>query len=146
MNTFLKSVLTLPFLGLVACAPPNLAEYEPVLDTFTSNMDNYEIDILQCRSIASDAKLKYERAAAEAAVTNIFVGTLVGAAVGSAVGSGSGSQGDYTRYGAAAGMASGAGAATNEQLIARYGPNKIVDRCMANRGYSVLNDVGAGTN
>jgi hypothetical protein len=58
----------------------------------------------------------------------------------------SGLAGDLTRYGAASGIASGAAASTNEQLVARYGPNKIVDRCMAGRGYAVLNDVGAGTN
>lgn len=148
MQIRLKSlaILASSFVVLSACSTANLAEYKPVIDTFNTDMEAFEIDLIQCRSIASDAKLKYERTAANAATANILVGAVVGAAVGSAVGSGSGNQGGYTRYGTAVGMASGAGAATNEQLIARYGPNKIVDRCMSNRGYALLNDIGAGTN
>ena len=133
-------------LALSACSPPSLSEYTPVVDTFNADMKKFEIDLIQCRSVASDAKIKYEEQASKAAMTNIVVGAVAGAVVGSAVGSGTGSQGDLTRYGAASGIASGAAASTNEQLVARYGPNKIVDRCMAGRGYAVLNDVGAGTN
>lgn len=129
--------------GLVACSPPSIADYEPVIDTFTADMSSYNNDLIQCRSVASAAKVKYDQAASKALVTNLVVGAIAGAAVGSAVGSGNG---DLTRYGAASGMAAGAASTTNEQLIAKYGPNKIIDRCMANRGYSILNDVGAGTN
>lgn len=128
---------------LAGCSPPSLAEYEPVIDTFSVDMSSYKNDLVQCRSVASAAKVKYDQAAAKALTTNILVGAIAGAVVGSAVGSGNG---DLTRYGAATGMAAGAGSAANEQIIAKYGPNKIVDRCMANRGYPILNDIGAGTN
>ena len=130
-------------LSLTACSPPSIAEYEPVIDTFSTDMSSYSNDIVQCRSVASAAKVKYDQAASKALLTNVLVGAVAGAAVGSAVGSGSG---DLTRYGAASGMAAGAASTTDLQLIAKYGPNKIIDRCMANRGYPILNDIGAGTN
>ena len=43
------------------------------------------------------------------------------------------------------------GAAREQRLLhnttlARFGPNRIIDRCMANRGYTILSDLGAGTN
>jgi len=128
---------------LTACEAPSIAEYEPVVDTFTTDMSSYENDLTQCRSVASEAKVKYDQAASKALVTNVLVGAVTGAAVGSAMSSGNT---DLTQYGAASGASAGAASTANEQLIAKYGPNKIVDRCMANRGYQVLNDVGAGTN
>jgi outer membrane lipoprotein SlyB len=130
-------------LGLTACSPPSIAEYEPVIDQFSTDMSSYDNDIVQCRSVASAAKVEYDQAASKAVLTNVLVGAVAGAVVGSAVGSGSG---DLTRYGAASGMAAGAASTTDLQLIAKYGPNKIIDRCMANRGYPILNDIGAGTN
>lgn len=143
----ISRLLVAPYLvAIAACSPPSLTEYTPVVDTFNEDMGSFENDLIQCRSVASEAKVKYDQQASKAVLTNVLVGAVVGAAVGSAVGSGTGMQRDYTRMGAASGVAAGAGASTNEQLIARYGPNKIVDRCMAGRGYTILNDIGAGTN
>lgn len=62
----------------------------------------------------------------------------IGAVVGQAVGGNS----DWTAYGAAHGAA--AGAASTDTELARGGPRRIVDRCLASRGHAVLSDAGRG--
>jgi uncharacterized protein YcfJ len=132
--------------ALTACATNNLSEYTPVVDTYNTDMNKFETDLIQCRGVAAQAKIKYDEQASKMAMQNIIVGVVVGAAIGSAIGDSTIDQGGFTELGAVAGAAAGADSAANAQLIAKYGPNKIVDRCMNNRGYAVLNDVGSGTN
>jgi len=59
-------------------------------------------------------------------------------------GGGTNYQRELTAYGAASGMA--AGAATNDYSydLVTYGPRRVVDRCMAERGHTILNDIGRG--
>ena len=73
-----------------------------------------------------------------------MAGLVVGALTGAVVGSGSNYQSELVAYGAASGMA--AGAASNEytQDLVKFGPRRIVDRCMADRGHKILNDIGRG--
>ena len=132
--------------ALTGCATNNLSEYTPVVDTYNTDMDKFQTDLIQCRGVAALAKVKYDEHASKMAMQNILVGAVVGAAIGSAIGDSTIDQGGFTELGAVAGAAAGADSAANAQLIAKYGPNKIVDRCMDNRGYAVLNDVGSGTN
>jgi uncharacterized protein YcfJ len=142
-----KFVLSGVYLSaLVACAPPNLADYRPIVDPSTANMPKFESDLVQCRSIAVEARTNYERQASEQAMTGLLVGAVTGAVVGSAVGSGSSYRGELTAYGAASGAAAGAASSANSQELARFGPNRIIDRCMVNRGHVLLNDLGLGTN
>lgn len=124
----------------------NLAEYEPVVDPYKTDMSNFQGDLIQCRGIASEVKVKYEEQASKQALANALAGAVSGAIAGAVVGSGTDYQGDLTAYGAASGAAAGTAASSQYYALARYGPNRIVDRCMANRGYTILSDLGAGTN
>jgi uncharacterized protein YcfJ len=141
-----KNILSILLFGLAACAPPNLADYRPVVDPSTTNMPKFESDLVQCRSIAVEARANYERQASAQAMNNLLVGAVAGAAVGSAVGAGSTYRGELTAYGAASGAAAGAASSASAQELARFGPNRIIDRCMANRGHVLLNDLGLGIN
>lgn len=139
--------LAAPFVMLLQLGcTPNLADYTPVVDPHRTNMKKFQSDLVQCRGLASQAKINYDQQASKAAVTNILAGAVLGAAVGASVGSGTGNQGELTRFGAANGAAMGALSANDSADVAKYGPTRIIDRCMANRGYEVLNDVGFGTN
>ncbi|WP_278922718.1 glycine zipper family protein [Pseudophaeobacter profundi] len=128
------------------CAPPSLATYEPVVDPYSTDMAAFQPDLVQCRGIASAAKAKYEKQASQQAATNLMVGAVSGALVGAAVGTGSANQGNLIATGAAAGAAGGATAGSEYATLVKYGPNRIVDRCLTNRGYKLLNDIGMGTN
>jgi hypothetical protein len=75
---------------------------------------------------------------------NIMAGLLVGAITGAVVGSGSSYQGELAAYGAASGMAAGASATDYTHELVTFGPRRIVDRCMAERGHAILNDAGRG--
>lgn len=132
-------------LSLAACTQ-NLADYRPVVDPQRTNMTKFENDLVQCRSIAITAKANYDKQASKAAAVNVLAGVVVGAAVGSTVGANSGYQGEMTRFGATQGAAVGALSSNDYASVAKYGPSRIIDRCMANRGYAILNDVGLGTN
>ena len=139
--------LALPILIVcISGCTSNLAEYTPVVDPYNTDMSKFQSDLVQCRGIAVQVKAEYEKQASNEALTNMAVGVVVGAATGAIIGSGSAYQGDYAAAGAASGMASGAAASAEYARLARFGPNRIVDRCMSNRGYTLLNDLGAGTN
>ena len=62
------------------------------------------------------------------------IGLIVGAIAGAAVGSVSGDAGD--------GALEGGLAETDYDPVTS--PRKIVDRCMKNRGYEILSDLGKG--
>lgn len=131
---------------LMASCGPNIAEYEPVVDPHKTDMSNFQSDLVQCRGIAADVKVEYDRQASKQAVGNIVAGALAGAIVGAAVGTNTSYQNDLVASGAASGAAAGAAASGQYYELARFGPNRIIDRCMANRGYNVLSDLGAGKN
>ena len=75
---------------------------------------------------------------------NMLVGLIAGALVGAAVGSGSDYQGDLAAYGAVSGMAAGAESNDYTYDLVKFGPRRIVDRCVADRGHKVLSDIGKG--
>ncbi len=110
---------------LSACAHGNyVSGYSPVVDPKTSaHMDLYQSDLTDCRALA--AQRNPERNAA----AGVLVGALLGAAIGGAFG------GQYVGSTAATGAVAG-GVTAGASTIA--GQRKIVDRCMAGRGYAVL--------
>jgi len=73
-----------------------------------------------------------------------MAGLLVGAITGAVVGGGSNYQGELTAYGAASGMAAGAAANDYSYDLVTFGPRRVVDRCMTERGHTILNDIGRG--
>lgn len=135
-----KAILApIVFCALAACdAPVQLADYRPVVDPGRTDMARFESDLVACRTIATGVEADYRRRQQEEAGRNLLVGLLVGAIAGAAVGGNS----DWAAYGAAAGAASGVAAGDYTHDLVTYGPRRVVDRCMVERGHRVLNDAG----
>lgn len=105
---------------LVACAG-----YRPVVDMQGVDSVKYEADLQECQQYAQ------QRNPASRAAAGAGVGALLGVALAAAMGS------NYSRntgaaIGAVSGGASGAAHGADSQI-------KIVQNCMAGRGYRVLN-------
>ena len=134
----LAGLVTLP-LALAACGyQPSLGDYRPVVDSYNTDMAAYEADISQCVAVAMQAQAEYVRQQRLKRESNMTIGLIVGAIAGAAVGSVSGDAGD----GAVVGGTLGALAETDYDPVTS--PRKIVDRCMKNRGYEILSDLGKG--
>ena len=121
-----------------------LTEYRPVVDPERTNMPRFERDLEACRAVAVQVEADYRQRQQEQMGANIMAGLLVGAITCAVVGSGSDYQGELAAYGAASGMAAGAAANDYSYDLVTYGPRRVVDRCMAERGHTILNDIGRG--
>lgn len=120
-------------LALTACTTETLATYEPVVDR---PGNRYAADLAECRALGATAEAEYTRRMGNEMAANLILGALAGAAIG-------GSYGDsYVNDAALYGAMSGVGATDTEQAYG--GPRRIVDRCLASRGHTVLSDVGRG--
>jgi hypothetical protein len=111
---------------LAACAG-----HTPVIDHRTSNKTTaeYERDLAECQSYAEERGF----------VGDTAIGTLGGAAVGAALGAATGavfgSPGTGAALGAAVGgIGGGAGMGSNAAMEQK----RIINNCMRNRGYDVL--------
>lgn len=128
--------------ALSACVPAEpLQEYRPVVDPARTNARKFEADLAACRNIALKLEADYKKRAEEEMAANLMVGLLAGAVLGAAAG------GDmnYAAAGAAYGAAAGAAAPGDySRDLVKFGPRRVVDRCMAERGHAILNDVGRG--
>jgi len=130
-------------IGLAGCGyQPSLSDYRPVVDSFTTDMAAYEADRGQCVSVALQAHAEYERQQREKRESNMTIGLIVGAIAGAAIGSASGDAGDGAIVGGTMGALEGGLAETDYDPVTS--PRKIVDRCMKNRGYEILSDLGKG--
>jgi uncharacterized protein YcfJ len=139
MNKITISVIC-SVLALTACVSTDpLVEYRPVVDYNTTNSKRFEKDLVECRNIALSAETDYRKRQEEQMVANMFTGALVGAVIGASVG-----DSDYAAMGAVYGAASGASTNDYSYDLVKYGPRRIVDRCMNNRGHQILNDIGRG--
>lgn len=131
--------------ALAACEPPvQLKDYSPVIDTAHVSQARYNRDLQDCRNIALKVEADYKERQQKELGQRLVAGLIVGAITGAAFGSNQSNQGDYIAAGAAYGAA--AGAASNDYTydLVKFGPRRVVDRCMAGRGYRVLNDIGRG--
>ena len=147
MNT--RATLTAPLclaaasLSLAACGyQSSLRDYRPVVDSYTTDMAGYDADRAQCVNIAMQAQAEYERQQRAQRESNLTIGLIVGAIAGAAVGSATGDAGDGAIVGGTLGALEGGLAETDYDPVTS--PRKIVDRCMKNRGYKVLSDLGKG--
>ena len=123
----LAGLVTLP-LALAACGyQPSLGDYRPVVDSYNTDMAAYEADRGQCVAVAMQAQAEYERQQRLKRESNMTIGLIVGAIAGAAVG---------VTLGALEG---GLGETDYDPVTS---PRKIVDRCMKNRGYEILSDLG----
>jgi hypothetical protein len=112
--------------GLAACAQ----SYQPVIDPKGVDYGKYQQDLAECRQLAEQVN-PYERGA---------IGTLLGAAGGAALGAVTGAAVGSPGTGAAIGA--GAGGLTGAAVGGGTGveqQKKIIDNCLRNRGYAVLN-------
>ena len=124
-------ILLLIIFLLAACAPiPQ--NYQPIIDTGASNFswDQYYKDLRECRAYAERIS-PANQAAGEA-----LAGAAFGAALGAILGTGYHNVGQSAGIGAGitglTGAAHGAGSAIEKQ-------KRIINRCLAGRGYRVLN-------
>ncbi|MEC8553117.1 MAG: hypothetical protein VXY93_21665, partial [Pseudomonadota bacterium] len=121
----LAGLVTLP-LALAACGyQPSLGDYRPVVDSYNTDMAAYEADRGQCVAVAMQAQAEYERQQRLKRESNMTIGLIVGAIANAAVG------GTF-------------GALEETDYDPVTSPLKIVDRCMKNRGYKILSDLGKG--
>ena len=104
---------------LAACA------HKPIIDTRGVNMAQYENDLYECRAYAEQVDMTRQ------AATGAAVGAVVGAAVGAAVGNSKTAEKTAGAF-AVGGAAKGAGRAVREK-------HRVVNNCLRNRGYAVLN-------
>ncbi|MBC6442119.1 MAG: glycine zipper family protein [Rhodobacteraceae bacterium] len=147
LKTKIAVVVTATALAACGVQEP-LTNYQPVVDMQGVNPVKYQADLQACNNIGLQVESRYNERArqeANAALGNMLIGAAVGAAIGSAVGDGGRYQGEWTRAGAVGGAAAGLDSLdeyTRERV--KYGPRRVIDRCMHNRGYKVLNDLGWG--
>lgn len=142
-----KSVAVLGLCGLTltACVEPEeLIDYRPVVDTYKSNMTDFDTDLSQCRTIALQVEADYKQRQEEEMARNMVAGLIAGVLIGAVAGAGSDYQGDYVAAGAMAGAAGGLSEGDYTYDLVTYGPRRVIDRCMADRGYRLLNDIGRG--
>jgi hypothetical protein len=134
--------LVISLLALEACVPmPTLAEYRPVVDPAKDGGKKYESDLQACLAIATKVQEDYKARAAREQQNNMVAGLLLGAVAGAAIGGNGRSAAAGAAYGTAAGVA--ADGDYGHDLVT-YGPQRVVDRCMTERGHVILNDVGRG--
>ena len=130
---------------LYGCSTESLVDYQPVIDTHNTDMSTYNIDLDQCVNLALRVEADYKKRQEEQMLSNMMAGIIAGALVGGVAGSYDGDAGSGAAAGAAYGAALGAASETDyERDFIKFGPRRVVDRCMANRGYNILNDVGRG--
>ena len=122
-----------------------LVDYRPVVDSYTTDMTAYEIDLDECINLALRVEAEYKRKQEAERQKNIVTGIVSGLVLGAALGSDDGNAGSGAALGAASGASIGAASDTahSDDLI-KYGPRRVVDRCMKGRGYKVLSDLGIG--
>ena len=128
---------------LVGCGyRPSLQTYRPVADSYQTDMTAFEADRAKCITIALQAQAEYDRQQKAQRESNLTIGMVVGALSGAVIGSLSGDAGEGAVVGGTLGALEGGLAETDYDPVTS--PRKIVDRCMKNRGYEILSDLGKG--
>jgi len=139
----MKTAFILPaFLLIAACTPPmTLDEYRPVVDPGKTNAAKFEQDLVSCRNVAKAAEADYKERAMKEQQNQMVAGLIIGAIAGAAIGGDGSSAAAGAAYGGAVG---GLSEGDTGYDMVTYGPRRIVDRCMTERGYAILNDIGRG--
>jgi outer membrane lipoprotein SlyB len=110
---------------LAGCAGPSGPNYRPIVDTRGVDFNRYENDLRDCQGYATQTA-----GAADSAVAGALAGAVLGGVLAAAAGRGY-SRSSTASVGAVTGAVSaGAQGETNQRNIIR--------RCMAGRGYNVL--------
>jgi outer membrane lipoprotein SlyB len=113
---------------VVGCAGPGYgSQWQPVVDVRPDQQGNYPNDLFECQQYATRV-MNAQQGAAAGAVAGAIFGALLGAAAGG--------NGRFNSRMAGVGALSGGVGAAGE---AEGGQRGIIRRCLAGRGYSVLN-------
>jgi hypothetical protein len=116
---------------LTGCAAD---QYRPVVDPVSiHDSRTYERDLDDCQAYAR--QIDPGASAAQNAVAGAILGALIGVAIGD--------RGSYARYGATVGAANGAAAGAANAQVTQI---RIIQNCMAGRGYVVLDGAGVPIN
>ncbi|MCC6864516.1 MAG: glycine zipper family protein [Rhodobacteraceae bacterium] len=135
----------LALIAIIGCTGPGpLTEYRPVVDRERTNMAQFESDLDTCRTIAMQVEANYSKRHNKQMTTNI-IGGLLGGAIGGLI-FGIVINDPMSIVGGA--IYGGISGATKESDythdLLEFGPQRIVDRCMTERGHTILNDIGRG--
>lgn len=114
-------LLALAVLGLTAWAD----DHQPAIDLKGKDKAVYQQDLKECREVAKSQDVGHD------AAVGAGIGAGLGAATGAIWGGGSGAG-----LGAASGTVNGG---ADAGLSASAKQDQIVDNCLRNRGYNVLN-------
>lgn len=127
----LKTSSSLLLAGTVVLLLSGCTSHTPVIDFRSSNrtMAEYERDLAECQALAS------QRSVATDAALGTVGGAAVGAGLGAAVGAITGSAGRGALLGTAIGGIGGGTAMAGNTASSQ---RDIINRCMAGRGYAVL--------
>lgn len=127
MNRKIASIgVVVSILALLSgCAATTGANYRPIIDSKNVDFNRYESDLRECQSFATQTA-----SAAQSAAAGAIAGAVLGAALAAAAGGGY-SRTSTARVGAVSG-AVGAG------VEGERNQRTIINRCLAGRGYSVL--------
>ena len=136
--------------GLSGCTTTSvdISSYAPVIDIYQHDIQQYNTDLSQCRTLAFQAQKKYQ-IQREKEQSEMVASMIVGAAIGAAIGNSLDSNDDSGTtigaiYGAGVGASVQAESNAYDRLMVKFGPTAVVDRCMINRGYTVLSTEGLG--
>ena len=100
-----------------------------MVDSYNIDMAAYEVDRGQCVALGMQTQAEYESQQWLKRESNMTIGLIVRAIAGAAVGG-------------TLGAMEGGLAETDYDPV--RSPRKIVDRCMKNRCYEILSDLGKG--
>jgi outer membrane lipoprotein SlyB len=121
---FYLLVSTLVIFSLAGCANTG-ANYRPIVDTKNIDFNKYESDLRDCQSFATQTASAGQSAAA---------GAVAGAVLGAALAAAAGSRYDRTSTARVGALSGAVGAGAEGERNQR----NIINRCLAGRGYSVL--------
>ena len=125
-------------------APSHTANYEPVVDTGRTDMNKFHADLEACRTVAAKVEARYREEQQREMMGNILAGALTGALAANYADNTNRNASQWGALGAASGFAGSAQGNDYTQDFVKFGPRRIIDRCMVDRGHRLLNEVGRG--
>ncbi len=104
-------------------------DYRPIVDMKGIDVVEFQTDLAECKEYAAQID------AGGSALAGALLGAAAGAAGGAIIGNAFGNTSGGAQFGAAGGALSGAGGGV---VSAQRAQEKVVQRCLAGRGYTLL--------
>ncbi len=104
-------------------------DYRPIVDMKGVDVIEFQTDLAECKEYAAQID------AGGSALAGALLGATAGAVGGSIIGNAFGNTSGGAQFGAAGGALSGAGGGV---VSAQCAQEKVVQRCLAGRGYTLL--------